>query len=293
MRRKIRKAADLLKTHSEAEGTSTAQLPIRLLGSTTRVYSMSFRTVDREGSPMAGSNLSSTPAYTCFGQTDLWVSRICQGTAFRKNRRDAYDAGTQRVLARCIDLGINFFDSSNAYRWGRSRGGSGKSHQGPTLRTGDLYEGPSRSQAQRGGARQVSAVYPRICSTGDRSALVDRELECDMFPLLRPSGLALLPYSPMDEGRLVWPNAGQDPATLSLLAEVDHFGRGLGATRPQVLLAGVLSHPEVTCVLTGAEGSEQVDENYRALDFARPDEAISQLNAVSHFVIDQARARSD
>src|SRR2546425_4729020 len=55
-----------------------------------------------------------------FGKTDLYVSRLRQGTAFRKNRRDPDDPNALRVLERCIDIGINFFDSSNAYGWGGS-----------------------------------------------------------------------------------------------------------------------------------------------------------------------------
>ncbi|MBI2506322.1 MAG: aldo/keto reductase [Candidatus Latescibacteria bacterium] len=52
-----------------------------------------------------------------FGQTDLWVSPLCQGTAFRTlPRADGPEA--RRVLAHALDIGVNFFDSSNAYGWG-------------------------------------------------------------------------------------------------------------------------------------------------------------------------------
>src|SRR5258708_4377263 len=55
--------------------------------------------------------------YVQFGQTELRVSRLCQGTAFRKNKREADDPNAQRVLHTCLDIGVNFFDSSNAYGW--------------------------------------------------------------------------------------------------------------------------------------------------------------------------------
>ena len=52
-----------------------------------------------------------------FGQTDLQVSRLCQGTAFRHlPRADSPEA--LAVLHHCLDQGINFFDTAQAYGWG-------------------------------------------------------------------------------------------------------------------------------------------------------------------------------
>jgi len=56
-------------------------------------------------------------SYTYFGQTDLRVSRLCQGTAFRDLPR-ADDPRALRVLHYAIDRGINFFDTASAYGWG-------------------------------------------------------------------------------------------------------------------------------------------------------------------------------
>ncbi len=64
-----------------------------------------------------------------FGQTDLWVSPLCQGTAFRTlPRADGPEA--RRVLAHALDTGINFFDSSNAYGWGGAEEVLGKALAG-------------------------------------------------------------------------------------------------------------------------------------------------------------------
>jgi len=65
-----------------------------------------------------------------FGHTDLFVSRLCQGTAFRQVARDPDDATGQRILHRALDLGINFFDSSNAYGWGGAERALGKAIAG-------------------------------------------------------------------------------------------------------------------------------------------------------------------
>ena len=65
-----------------------------------------------------------------FGHTDLYVSRLCQGTAFRKVSRKADDPEGQRILRHCIDIGVNFFDSSEAYGWGGSETVLGKAMAG-------------------------------------------------------------------------------------------------------------------------------------------------------------------
>ena len=75
-----------------------------------------------------------------FGQTDLYVSRLCQGTAFRNMPRASDNPMGLRVLQHCIDVGVNFFDSSNAYGWGGAEETLGKAIAGRT-RSGDhLYQ---------------------------------------------------------------------------------------------------------------------------------------------------------
>ncbi|MBI4552716.1 MAG: aldo/keto reductase, partial [Candidatus Latescibacteria bacterium] len=65
-----------------------------------------------------------------FGKTDLYVSRLCQGTAFRTLPRTGDDPAAQRVLRHCIEQRVNFFDSSNAYGWGGSEIALGKAIAG-------------------------------------------------------------------------------------------------------------------------------------------------------------------
>ena len=65
-----------------------------------------------------------------FGTTDLWVSRICQGTAFRNMPRSPDNEVGLRVLQHCLDVGQNFFDSSNGYGMGGSEELLGKAIAG-------------------------------------------------------------------------------------------------------------------------------------------------------------------
>src|SRR5215471_7915160 len=48
--------------------------------------------------------------------TDLEVSRFCFGTMTLGKPLD--QAGTDEVISRCIDAGINFFDTANMYNAG-------------------------------------------------------------------------------------------------------------------------------------------------------------------------------
>ena len=69
-----------------------------------------------------------------FGQTDLHVSRLCQGTAFRNMPRAADNPMGLRVLQYCVDVGVNFFDSSNAYGWGGAEETLGKAMRDGAIR---------------------------------------------------------------------------------------------------------------------------------------------------------------
>jgi len=64
-----------------------------------------------------------------FGNTDLFVTRYCQGTAFREIPRNDNPQARQ-ILHRCLDVGINFFDSAEAYGWGGSETVLGKAIAG-------------------------------------------------------------------------------------------------------------------------------------------------------------------
>lgn len=77
---------------------------------------------------MPSSNPPDSP-YVRFGRTDLYVSRLCQGTAFRHLPRSD-DPQAERVLRHCLEVGVNFFDSSNAYGWGGSERVLGKAVAG-------------------------------------------------------------------------------------------------------------------------------------------------------------------
>ena len=308
-----------------------------------------------------------------FGHTDLYVSRLCQGTAFRQVSRRGDDPEGQRILRHCIDIGVNFFDSSEGYGWGGSETVLGKAMagrrdrvvvctkaapvdgpdserlvftrealirkaEGSLKRLGtdyiDLYllhspdtrtpgEDPDSPPADvptqehmeqladslddlvRAGkirywgvsnhlARQVGELvelgkragkapiagledYYNVVAADRRDFMVQ-----ELFPLIRQGNLGLLAFSPLGEGRLA---PGRDIPEGSPLKgpieALDAVANELGVTRPQVCVAWVLSHPEVTSVLAGAEKPEHVSDNFKGTQITLPEEAVQQLNAAA------------
>lgn len=304
-----------------------------------------------------------------FGQTELMVSRLCQGTAFRHLDRHADSPVAEKVLRHCLDRGVNFFDAAIAYGWGGSESLLGqtiagrrqevvvctkvpRSHlpsegadpepaefsheflatqlEGSLARLGtdyvDLYllhqpdgvtppeeicaamealveAGKTRYWGvSNHGAEAVEALlecardrntsapagveeYYNIAgahsASGEGESRV-RVLEREMFPLLRQRGLGLLAFSPMDAGSLSPENGPEEGSPLVALCQVlDAVAAKLGTTRSQVCVAWVLAHPEVTCVLGGAESCEHVDELLAGTRLALPDEERSRLDRAS------------
>lgn len=56
--------------------------------------------------------------YTLLGRTGVTVSRLCFGTMSFGGDADEETSGA--MFARCLDAGINFFDTANSYSHGRS-----------------------------------------------------------------------------------------------------------------------------------------------------------------------------
>ena len=308
-----------------------------------------------------------------FGHTDLYVSRLCQGTAFRKVSRKADDPEGQRILRHCIDIGINFFDSSEAYGWGGSETVLGKAiagrrdqvvvctkapptdgpesgglvftrevlfrkAEGSLKRLGtdyiDLYllhspdvrtpredadspaaDVPTREHMEQiadsmddlvksgkirywGVSNHLSRQVGELVGLGNRAGkapiagledyynvvAADRRdfMVQELFPLIRRANLGLLTFSPLGEGRLAPGRNIEEGSPLEgPIRALDAVANEVGATRPQVCVAWVLSHPEVTSVLAGAEKPEHVSDNFKGTQITLPEEAVQQLNAAA------------
>ena len=304
-----------------------------------------------------------------FGTTDLYVSRLCQGTAFRNLPRIRDEPRGQQVLRHCLAQGVNFFDSAVAYGWGGAEAALGQAlrghrdrvvictkvapfhpsaHDGDDVRPArftrdfllrqadhslrrlgtdylDLYllhqpdtdtpaeeiVGAMDALVQSGkirywGASNHSAAQVRefvalstrsgqaplagleeyftiagesLSDTGQHRVQV---LERDMFPVVRAAGLGLLTYSPLDAGHLSPARPVEPGSPLARLVQaLDEVASGLRVSRAAVCVAWVLTHPEVTSVLGGAESPAHVDEHLAGTRLALPTDALAALNVAS------------
>jgi aryl-alcohol dehydrogenase-like predicted oxidoreductase len=133
-------------------------------------------------------------------------------------------------------------------------------------------------------------------------SLLNRSLESEMFPMVRALGLGVMAYAPLATGLLsgayradvpppeesLWGSRRRDQFAETLagraadvLAVVNDISRRLGVDVPQVALAWVLSHPEITVAISGADTFSQLEQNLGALDVALDGDDLRRLNDVS------------
>lgn len=134
-------------------------------------------------------------------------------------------------------------------------------------------------------------------------SLMNRTQEDELFPMVRETGVGIMAYSPLGVGLLSGtykPDEVPDDSTLwgskrkgqigaymrgkagNVIAAVDEIAADLGVTMPQVAMAWVMSHPEITVAISGADTVAQVTDVAGALELKLPVEAITRLNKVSY-----------
>ena len=142
---------------------------------------------------------------------------------------------------------------------------------------------------------------PFMCVQNPYS-LLNRQLEAEMFGLVRDRGLGLMAYSPLAVGLLGGDyRQGQPAPGGSLLATgrqgslervltgpagevvttVQAIATELGTTPARLAVAWVLAHPEVTCAISGADTIAQFDDVRGALEWELPPEVRQRLDAVA------------
>ncbi len=133
-------------------------------------------------------------------------------------------------------------------------------------------------------------------------SMLNRELENEMFPMVRTTGLGIMAYSPLGVGLL---SDGYSPEELPERSSLwgsrrSHaFNRVLrgraadvvrtnaevasriGATPAQVAQAWVLSHSEITVAISGADTADHMRDNLGALEIELPPDELALLNDVS------------
>jgi aryl-alcohol dehydrogenase-like predicted oxidoreductase len=149
-------------------------------------------------------------------------------------------------------------------------------------------------QDRIGASRFICAQHPY--------SLLNRQLEQEMFGLARHEGLGVMAYSPLGVGLLsglykpgeappegtLWGTRRQHTfeqmtsggASKALETVID-IATSRNRSPAQVAMNWVLSKPEITVAISGADTTEHVDDVLGAIGWALSDEEIQQLDEVS------------
>ncbi len=132
--------------------------------------------------------------------------------------------------------------------------------------------------------------------------LLNRDLETEMFGLVREEGLGVMCYSPLAVGLLSGVYAPDEPppagtlwatrlrhefsqrmsgATGQVISTLKRLAAELGKTPAQLAVAWVLSHPEVTIAISGSDTIEQLDDTIGGVGWELDAAVREELDKVS------------
>jgi aryl-alcohol dehydrogenase-like predicted oxidoreductase len=133
-------------------------------------------------------------------------------------------------------------------------------------------------------------------------SLLNRRLEQEMFGLVRDRGLGVMAYSPLAVGLLsgaykpgqpapagtLWATRRKEiydktmqGALAAVVGTLHQVAAELGKTPAQVAIAWVISHPEITCAISGADNIEQLNDVLGAVGWALPGDVRQKLDETS------------
>lgn len=132
--------------------------------------------------------------------------------------------------------------------------------------------------------------------------LLNRDLETEIFGLVREEGLGVMCYSPLSVGLLSGQYSPDEPppagslwerrypeeyerrmrgATGKVIATLKRLADELGKTPAQLAVAWVVSHPEVTVAISGSDTIEQLDDTLGGVGWELDAAVREELDAVS------------
>jgi aryl-alcohol dehydrogenase-like predicted oxidoreductase len=143
---------------------------------------------------------------------------------------------------------------------------------------------------------------PLIC-VQEPYNLLNREVEAEMLPAIRSHGFGLMTYSPLAVGLLsgaYMPGEAPPAGSLYATARADRYETEMDASARSILdvlhevaathqrtvaqtaINWVLSHPEVSTVITGGDTPEHMDDNIGAIGWSITDDERERLDEVSY-----------
>lgn len=132
--------------------------------------------------------------------------------------------------------------------------------------------------------------------------LLNRDLETEMFGLVREEGLGVMCYSPLSVGLLSGVYSPDEPppdgtlwatryreefdrrmsgATGKVISTLKRLSDEIGKTPAQLAVAWVISHPEVSIAISGSDTIEQLDDTLGGVGWELDAEIRTELDEVS------------
>ncbi len=132
--------------------------------------------------------------------------------------------------------------------------------------------------------------------------LLNRDLETEMFGLVREEGLGVMCYSPLSVGLLSGVYSADEPppdgtlwarryreeynrrmsgATGQVITTLKRLADALGKTPAQLAVAWMVSHPEVTVAISGSDTIEQLDDTLGGVGWELDAAIRDELDEVS------------
>jgi len=202
------------------------------------------------------------------------------------------------MVDRCLEAGVNLFDTADMYSGGLSEEvlgqALGKRRDDVLVATklnSRMGEGPNDlGQSRHHSFVSLQAYY----------SLVARELEHELVPLCLDQGVGILVWSPLAAGFLSGKfrrgqgdlegtrrSAQGDPGTIDeeqgfdVVDALDDVAKARGASVPQVALNWLLRRPGVTSVVVGARTLDQLADNLAAASWELTPDEVRRLDEVS------------
>lgn len=135
-------------------------------------------------------------------------------------------------------------------------------------------------------------------SSQPRYSMLDRGIEADVLPYCRKNKVAVVVYSPLEQGILTgkvtpdrkfpegdlrvaqpWFREKNLSRVLAMLDNIRPIADKHGKSLAQLAIAWVLSQPAITAAIVGARNPEQVEHNAGGSDWQLTKEELDQINA--------------
>ncbi len=247
--------------------------------------------------------------YRTLGTAGVKVSAV--GLGGNTFGRFIDEPGSIAVIHRALELGLNHIDTANVYiDLYYCHAPDPSTPLDETLRALDdlvsagkvRYPGCSNYPAwQMCHALWISDKrgYAPFCVVQSRYNLLDRDLEREVVPFCRWSGVGIIPYSPLAGGFLTGkyrpgqsfepgmrgynnPNSERFLTDMNwrIVGRLAEWAEARGHTPGELAVAWLVAHREVPSVTCGATRPEQVEANVRAGEWRLSAEELAEIERI-------------